>query len=166
MGYISMNPTKNIKIIGQKVERICAKTISFNDILKFKEIILDKDDITVKYFIMTQVYTGARYQEVAALTLDDVLYDSQQLRINKAYEYAKTRRFKEPKSPAGYRNIDINKKLIDLLNIHKLRLDKLVETKKIRNKFILFFSKHARWIANIQFLCQYIFKRDMQRGKH
>lgn len=98
MGYISMNPTKNIKIIGQKVERICAKTISFNDILKFKEIILDKDDITVKYFIMTQVYTGARYQEVAALTWDDVLYDSQQLRINKAYEYAKTRRFKESKS--------------------------------------------------------------------
>lgn len=139
MGYVNLNPTKGIKISGQKVTKLRAKTLSFDDLIRVKKEILAFEEITVKYFLLTQIYTGARYQEVAALTWDDILFKDKQINIDKAYEYAGVRRFKEPKSPAGYRKIDVNSHLMELLKIQKKRIDELVKNKKIRNKFNLVF---------------------------
>lgn len=139
MGYINLNPTRGIKISGQKVVNSKAKTLSFDDLIRVKEEILSFEDTTEKYFLLTQIYTGARYQEVAALTWDDILFEDNQINIDKAYEYTGVKRFKEPKSPAGYRKIDVNEHLMELLKIQKERIDDLVTNKKIRNKFNLVF---------------------------
>lgn len=114
MGYINLNPTRGVKITGQNVTKLRAKTLSFDDILFVKEAILAFKEITVKYFLLTQIYTGARYQEVAALTWDDVLFEDRQINIDRAYEYAGVSNFKEPKSPAGYRKIDVSQQLMNI----------------------------------------------------
>lgn len=84
MGYITVNPTRNIKITDQKHVSKSTKTLSFDDMLKFKDELTSYQDIAVKYFLLTQMMTGARYQEVTALTWDDILYNSNQINIDKA----------------------------------------------------------------------------------
>ena len=81
MQYIHSNPTRNIKLTGQVPEKKSNKTISIDDLTKFKEALLSRENTTSKYFILVQLYTGARYQEVAALTWDRIDESNEVIKI-------------------------------------------------------------------------------------
>ena len=81
MQYIHSNPTRNIKLTGQIPEKKSNKTISIDDLTKFKEALLSRENTTSKYFILVQLYTGARYQEVAALTWDSIDESNEVIKI-------------------------------------------------------------------------------------
>ncbi|WP_241694185.1 tyrosine-type recombinase/integrase [Enterococcus faecalis] len=87
MQYIHSNPTRNIKLTGQVPEKKSNKTISIDDLTKFKEALLSRENTTSKYFILVQLYTGARYQEVAALTWDSIDESNEVIKIKNAYQY-------------------------------------------------------------------------------
>ncbi|RTK40214.1 site-specific integrase, partial [Enterococcus faecalis] len=52
MQYIHSNPTRNIKLTGQVPEKKSNKTISIDDLTKFKEALLSRENTTSKYFIL------------------------------------------------------------------------------------------------------------------
>lgn len=134
MGYIRINPTRGIKIGGTDNKRKGAVTLSMEHLRTLKNYLTnDVAESNVNLFVLTQLLTGARYQEVAALEWLDIDFNNLQIDINKAYDYATKKRIKEPKSFAGYRKIDISEELAKTLKRHKVRQSRLVLQNKIRN---------------------------------
>ncbi|EOH86747.1 tyrosine-type recombinase/integrase [Enterococcus pallens] len=158
MQYIHSNPTRNIKIVGQKAVHLSEKTISFEDMKKFKEALLSREDTTSKYFILTQMYTGCRYQEIAALGWEHLNEDDETISIVRAYKTdGGVKRFGPPKSDAGIRDLDVPKTLFSYLRSYHTKQKEAVLSRKIRNpQDLLFVSNIDMWPISVSAVDKYI----------
>lgn len=143
-GLININPTRNISFKGTKPVHPCVKTLSVEETKKLKHYLLNTELANVNTFVLLQLLTGCRYQEIAALTWKDIDFKNNTIDINKAYEYAGGfKGFKEPKSPAGYRTVDVDKDGLEVVRRHKIEQSKLLLAKKLRNPFNLLFPNNC-----------------------
>lgn len=70
------------------------------------------------YMLLTQAYTGMRFEEVAGLTWDCVDFDHKTININKSWNYKNkkmTHNFGRLKTESSYRIISAPDKLLDIL---------------------------------------------------
>lgn len=151
MQYIHSNPTRNIKITGQKPEKKSNRTISIEDLRKFKEALLERENTQSKYFILVQLYTGARYQEVAALKWDNLDEKNEVIKIENAYKYdAGQYRIGPTKTEAGVRSIDVPSSLFHYLKQHHIEQKKKILQGSLRNpnNFIFVSNKNMWPISN------------------
>ncbi len=158
MQYIHSNPTRNIKLTGQVPEKKSNKTISIDDLTKFKEALLSRENTTSKYFILVQLYTGARYQEVAALTWDRIDESNEVIKIKNAYKYdAGQYRIGPTKSEAGVRNIDVPASLFYYLKKYEMEQKKKILRGDLRNpQNFVFVSKKNSWPISNSSVNKYI----------
>lgn len=73
---------------------------------------------TIRYMILTAIYTGMRLSEIAALTWDDVNFNFKTITINKSWNYLSgtpDNPFKKTKTNSSNRTIHVNQELLDLL---------------------------------------------------
>lgn len=157
IGYIRRIPSRKINIVGQVAEHKSATTMSLNDLKTLKRYLTDNEpDSNANLFTLTQVYTGARYSEVAGLQWSDIDFDNQQIIVDEAYD-EKEKKLKEPKSKAGNRRIDVDINLLKLLRRHKVTQAKLIIANKLRNpqNFIFVNNKDGFPISN-SFVNRYI----------
>lgn len=147
MQYIHSNPTRNIKIVGQEPIHQSEKTISYEDTKKFREALIKKDDSSSRFFVLTQLYTGSRYQEIAALTWDDLIEKEESIFINKAFKYAAgEKKFGPTKSDAGVRHVDVPPTLFNELKRHNLSQKKDMLSGKLKNpKNLVFCNYKDTW---------------------
>lgn len=143
MQYIHSNPTKNIKIVGQKPERKSEKTISYEDTKKFRETLLKRNDSPSKFFVLTQLYTGCRYQEVAALKWEDLIPEDETIQINRAFKYdAGIKRFGSTKSEAGIRSVDAPNSLFTELKRYRKQQNLDMISGKLKNPHNIIFCNY------------------------
>lgn len=91
------------------------KSLKFleNDELELlKEKASQSDDVT-SHMILTGIYSGCRYSEIAGLNKDDFDFKNCTLTINKAWQ-AKDRELKKTKTPYSIRTIDMPKKFFEM----------------------------------------------------
>ena len=72
MRLITSNPARNAKLTGVYPVHDKEITLNFEDTKKFRDILLARPDTISKYFVLTQLYTGYCYQEIAALFWSDL----------------------------------------------------------------------------------------------
>lgn len=143
MQYIHSNPTRNIKLVGQKPIHKSEKTISYEDTKLFREALIKKNDSSSRFFVLTQLYTGSRYQEVAALTWDDLNEQDETIYIDKAFKYAaREKKFGPTKSEAGVRYIDVPPSLFNELKRYRLAQRKDMLSGKLKNPRNLVFCNY------------------------
>lgn len=143
MQYIHNNPTRNIKIVGQKPVHQSEKTISYEDTKKFRAALMNKEDSPSRFFLLTQLHTGSRYQEVAALTWDDLIEEKEMIYIDKAFKYAgREKKFGPTKSEAGVRYVDVPASLFSELKRHRLSQRKDILSGKLKNPRNLVFCNY------------------------
>lgn len=151
MQYIRINPTRNVKITGQDAVHSTEVTLSQEDAEKLKKTILDAPDTTAKYFCLVQFYTGARYQEVAALKWDgDIDEENEQIIIDEAFKYdCGNYRFGATKTNAGYRKIDVHKNLFKYLKKWRaIQAKEILSGKLLNPRNLLFVSRNTFPISN------------------
>jgi len=141
-GYIRINPTRKIAINGAKPKHVTVPTLSIADLGKLKNRVMFDADSNVKNFVLLQMMTGARYQEIAALKWTDVDFDDCYIDINKAFVYIGKTGFKEPKTKSGYRKINCDANTLQLLKRHKIFQSKKMLMRKLRNPYNLIFPNN------------------------
>lgn len=148
MQIITANPTRNIKISGdEEPEHKSNLTISLEDTEKFKNELLSRADSVSKFFILTQLYTGCRYQEAAALTWDDLDQENGIIHITKAFKYdGGEKRIGPTKSKAGVRSVDVPSSLFQELRRYKLHQKELMIAGRLINpKNFVFCNDRDTW---------------------
>lgn len=147
MQYISSNPTRNVKIIGHEAIHLTVKTLTQEDAKKLMLAISNAPDSISKYFCIVQFYTGARYQEVAALKWkDDIDEENEQIIIDEAFKYDKGDfRFGKTKTESGMRKIDVHKHLFAYLRKWKAIQGKDILSGKVVNPHGLLFPSDNVW---------------------
>ena len=151
MGYIRTNPTRNVKITGRTAVHSTMTTLSQQDAEKLKNTILGASETAAKYFCLVQFYTGARYQEVAALKWDsDIDEENEQIIIDEAFKYdGGIYRFGSTKTNAGYRKIDVHKNLFKYLKKWKTVQAQEILSGKLLNPYnLLFVTNNTYPISN------------------
>lgn len=151
MQYIRVNPTRNVKITGHKAVHSTEVTLSQEDAEKLKMTILGAPETTAKYFCLVQFYTGARYQEVAALKWDgDIDEENEQIIIDEAFKYdCGNYRFGATKTNAGYRKIDVHKNLFKYLKKWRaIQAQEILSGKLLNPRNLLFVSRNTFPISN------------------
>ncbi|MEE6717018.1 site-specific integrase [Schleiferilactobacillus harbinensis] len=68
------------------------------------------------YMIYFAAFTGARMEEVAAVTWDRIDWKHKRVTLDRAYDYVGQSGFKRMKTPHSIRTIDVSGKLLDALN--------------------------------------------------
>lgn len=147
MKYISSNPARNAKITGIEPLHDKEITISYEDIKKFREALLARPDTISKYFVLTQLYTGCRYQEIAALFWDDLDEAHGVINIERAYQYDETDRgLGNTKTPSGIRKVDVPYSLFMELKKYKKIQNERVILGKVRNpRNLVFVNERNTW---------------------
>ncbi|MGX2947160.1 tyrosine-type recombinase/integrase [Enterococcus alishanensis] len=147
MRYVHSNPTKNIRLDGQKPLHKSKKTVSTDETKKLLSHLLQKEDSASKYFVLTQIYTGCRYQEIAALKWKDINYEDETIMINKAFKYdASIKRFGSTKSEAGNRNVDVPTFLLDELKKYKIKQNEAMLSGRLINpRHLIFCNDKDTW---------------------
>lgn len=116
MKYIQTNPCRGANIIGTSKEKDPNKVkfLDLESLERLQRFILGSEDELCKFFLLAQLYTGARYQEIAALTWDSINEEEETLSISQALKFGeKQKRFiGTTKTPSGIRDIDIPKSLL------------------------------------------------------
>lgn len=151
MQYIQTNPARKATITGRQATHDSEVTLSQADAKKLIDTISQAPDTVSKYFCLVQFYTGARYQEVAALKWkDDIDEANEQIIIDEAFKYAMNEfSFGDTKSEAGVRKIDVHKNLFPYLRKWKAIQAKDILSGKLRNpKGLLFVSRNTWPISN------------------
>lgn len=67
------------------------------------------------YMIYFAAFTGARMEEVAAVTWDRIDWQHKRITLDRAYDYVRQSGFKRMKTPHSIRTIDVSDKLLDVL---------------------------------------------------
>lgn len=151
MQYIRINPTRNVKITGREPYHSSKVTLSQQDAEKLKSAILEAPDTTAKYFCLVQFYTGARYQEVAALKWDsDIDEENEQIVIDEAFKYdGGVYRFGSTKTDAGYRKIDVHRNLFKYLKKWRtIQAQDILSGKLLNPRNLMFVTSNTFPISN------------------
>ncbi|GCF92463.1 site-specific integrase [Enterococcus florum] len=158
MQYIHTNPTRNIKLVGQVPEHKSQKTISYEDMQKFRSALLSREDTPSKFFVLVQIYTGCRYQEVAALTWDDLNEEDETISIRRAFKYdAGHKRFGPTKSDAGIRETDAPSYLFAQLKRFHIKQKEDMLSRRIRNpQNLIFVNDKDGWPISNSAVNKYI----------
>ncbi|MCI1892943.1 MAG: site-specific integrase [Schleiferilactobacillus harbinensis] len=85
--------------------------------------------VVTSFEILIAAFTGARYEELAALTWDRVNWETSEVTFDRAYDYAETKKFKPMKNQYSPRTIKINAIAFDAL-------------KELRAQQAAFYLKH------------------------
>jgi len=151
MNYIRTNPTRNVTITGRKATHLTETTLSQSDAQKLKNTILEASDTAAKYFCLVQFYTGARYQEVAALKWNsDIDEENEQIIIDEAFKYDRgIFGFGETKTISGNRKIDVHKNLFTFLKKWKtVQAQDILCGKLLNPHNLLFVTNNTYPISN------------------
>ncbi len=141
MRYITVNPCRRAKITGKERESSVEKTLDIEDLKILKNHVLTKEDCDSKFFILTQIYTGARYQEVAALQWNNLVESESHIEIKRAFITGDgPKHFGPTKSQAGVRNIDVQAEIFRYLKRHKSYQAQRVLKGEIINPYNLLFA--------------------------
>lgn len=140
MQIIHANPARNVKLSGIEPIRRKEKTLSYEDTKKFRNALLARPDTISKYFVLTQLYTGCRYQEVAALFWSDLDEENSTINIERAYQYDEEERgLGKTKTPAGIRKVDVPTSLFTELKKYKAIQNERIILGKLKNPRKLIF---------------------------
>ena len=147
MKIISSNPARNAKLTGVDPIHNREKTISFEDTKKFRSALLARPDTISKYFVLTQLYTGCRYQEIAALFWDDLDERHGVINIERAYQYdEEDRGLGNTKTPDGVRNVDVPYSLfMELKNYKKIQNERIILGKVKNPRNLIFVNERNTW---------------------
>ncbi|MCD2159531.1 site-specific integrase [Fructobacillus sp. M1-13] len=102
--------TKSYSAIPSKDKSL--KFLENDELELLKKNTLESDDVT-SHMILTGIYSGCRYSEVAALGKDDFDFKNKTLTINKAWQ-ATDREIKKTKTPYSVRTIDMPERLFEI----------------------------------------------------
>lgn len=95
---------------------------------------LVRPDTISKYFVLTQLYTGCRYQEIAALMWEDLDEENSIISIKRVYQYdEKNRGLGKTKTPSNVRKNDIPESLFRELRKYKTIQNERTLLGKLRN---------------------------------
>lgn len=158
MQYISRNPTRNVDISGRKATHSTEITLSEADASKLLNTLLEAPDNASKYFCITQFFTGARYQEIAALKWgEDLDEEREQIIIDEAFKYgANIYSFGETKTQNGIRKIDVPRELFKLLKKWKAIQAKDILSGKLLNPHNLLFPGSNIWPVSNSAINKYL----------
>lgn len=106
-GYLYQNPANKAKIIGRDTTGERKKTLSPDEWLKLKEVILKSEESASKYICLIMMYLGTRFQETTGLTKNDFDFKNHTLTIDKAFDYKRTKKNTTTKTENSIRVIDI-----------------------------------------------------------
>ena len=117
-GYIDIDPTFDIdlkyEVKAKPEEELYINEHEFIALIKSITEGITHDDIN-RHLILLACATGARFGELVALTFDDYNFFTQQITINKSYDYVTTMDFKEPKTESSIRKVTIDNKTNEIL---------------------------------------------------
>lgn len=142
-GLIKTNPASKPDIVGRDTSGEKKRSLTINEWEKLLEAVLNAEDSASKYATLTMMFVGCRFQEVDGLLVSDVLFKSEQLRINKAFDYKRTKDFAPTKTMGSNRIVDMPSKLAYLLKQYVSRYFKSskivsLEGNQPRNREYLF----------------------------
>lgn len=114
-GYLRVNPARNIKIIGRDTSGERKKTLTMEEWKKLLHAILASKDSSSKFVALTMMFIGARFQEVDGLLVSDIDFKDKTIRINKAFDYKRTKDFTPTKTAGSVRTVDMPDTLVSIL---------------------------------------------------
>ncbi|KRL12817.1 site-specific integrase [Schleiferilactobacillus perolens] len=117
--------TSGVKNNGKPGKRESDKYLEESQLKKLTEVVKNHLSIShiTAYEILTAIYTGARYEEIAAITWDRIDWNNNRLTLDRAYDYITRTGFKEMKTPNSIRTLDVSPELIHVL--HQLHQDQI-----------------------------------------
>ncbi|MEX0380868.1 tyrosine-type recombinase/integrase [Leuconostoc sp. MS02] len=104
--YIVKDFSRNIKTHSAKASKDKSLKFLENNELEYLIKTLADNEATTSHMILTAIYSGARYSEVAGLTKDDFDFINNTISINKAWQ-ADDRAFKVTKTKSSNRVVDM-----------------------------------------------------------
>lgn len=158
MGLISNNPCRRATIAGNEAVHDKEKTMSRENTKKFRSVLLARPDTTGKYFVLTQLYTGCRYQEIAALLWDDLDEENGTIAIRRAYQYQEEERgLGKTKTPYSIRDVDVPASLFRELRKYKAIQNERMLLGKLKNpRGLVFVNDRNTWPVTNDYINEYI----------
>src|SRR5699024_10925416 len=125
---------------------------------KFRSVLLARPDTTGKYFVLTQLYTGCRYQEIAALLWDDLDEENGTIAIRRAYQYQEEERgLGKTKTPYSIRDVDVPASLFRELRKYKAIQNERMLLGKLKNpRGLVFVNDRNTWPVTNDYINEYI----------
>ncbi|MBZ5980080.1 site-specific integrase [Leuconostoc gasicomitatum] len=113
--YINKDFTRNIKTFSSVENK--SKELKFLEEAELEKLIsrVKNSDATTSHMILIAIYSGARYSEVAGLTIQDFNFENNTISINKSWQ-AEDREFKATKTKSSNRTVDMPKDIMKLAN--------------------------------------------------
>lgn len=137
---IRQNPTRNITIVGRDASQEKKHTLTADEWNELLKAVLLGEECSSKYATLTMMFIGCRFQEVDGLLISDILFKSDQININKAFDYRVTKEHTKTKTYGSKRVVDMPKPLKAILKNYVTRLQrsqKVIEmNSKNRNIFL------------------------------
>lgn len=158
MGLISNNPCRRATIAGDEAVHDKEKTMSRENTKTFRSVLLARPDTTGKYFVLTQLYTGCRYQEIAALLWDDLDEENGTISIRRAYQYQEEERgLGKTKTPYSIRDVDVPASLFRELKKYKAIQNERMLLGKLKNpRGLIFVNDRNTWPVTNDYVNEYI----------
>lgn len=124
-GLIISNPARSAKIVGRDTSGEKKKTLTLGEWKKLLEAVLNANNCSSKFATITMMFTGARFQEINGLKTSDVNFKEDTIRINKAFDYKRTKSYTPTKNAGSKRTVDMPELLSSILReyIYDLRKD-------------------------------------------
>lgn len=124
---ISKDFTQNIELIWNEDKVRKVDYLNVSELQQLTQYIRDHLDsrYTSYYMIYTAIMTGARLQEIAGLTWDDINLNFKTIDINKAWDFH-NKKFSPTKNKSSVRIIRINSDLVEVLKQLKVNHNRMV----------------------------------------
>lgn len=137
LGYIRSNPTRNAIILGRDASLERKKTLTREEWRKLLEAVLNAENSSSKFATVTMMFLGVRFQEVCGLTIADIDFKNNVIKVDKAFDYKKAKEFTATKTAGSVRNVDMPETLAIVLKsyIASLQSSKVVALEK-RSAFL------------------------------
>ncbi|MEI5994775.1 tyrosine-type recombinase/integrase [Candidatus Enterococcus mansonii] len=129
-GYLFQNPANKAKVVGRDTTGERKKTLTPDEWLTLKEVILTSEDSASKYISLVMMYLGTRFQETTGLTKNDFDFKNHVLSVDKAFDYKRTKKNTTTKTVNSVRMVDLPS---DLETIIKDYIAKSEQSKKVVN---------------------------------
>lgn len=137
--FIKKNPTMGAVMSGKNVSKTKVQFLDRKHTDKLEVELLSPLSVS-RVLIYLALKTGMRFEELAALTWSkDIDFDTQEIIINKAWDYKSTFTFCDTKTEASKRRIYISKKTIHILELYKEWQITFLKQKNFSNKHNLIF---------------------------
>jgi len=119
---IDIDFTRKIQLVGAASKDPSEKFLSLADFNKLIELAKERANFKAitEYEILTQAYTGMRFEEVLGLTWDRIDFDHNTIKIDRSWDYRSNSGFAPLKNKPSYRSISIPDELAtQLQKLHR-----------------------------------------------